>query len=241
MRVLIVDDEAPLRRMVRLALDSEHTVDEVDTAEAALRQLAGHGPYDVILLDQKLPAASGLEVLPELKRLAPDATVVMLTAHASLDLATAALAAGARHFLAKPMTPELLRGAVAAARPRHERVSQSPVHVQGENAVTLNGFVIEDGQRTRVKPDGASEHVFTVRHALEGWVEEVAVTLEPGAFRGSGRPGVPTGSRLARLVARRALAEHIWREGLLPEERRLAIDAVAREDVEAALEEEKRG
>ena len=38
MRVLIVDDEAPLRRMVRLALDSEYTVDEVDTAEAALRR-----------------------------------------------------------------------------------------------------------------------------------------------------------------------------------------------------------
>ena len=55
--------------------------------------------------------------MPAIRQRLPQARIVMLTAYASLDLATSALARGASHFLAKPLTPALLRAAIAAARP----------------------------------------------------------------------------------------------------------------------------
>ena len=105
MRVLIVDDEPVLRRMVRLTLEEAHEVREAEDGATALEAVRTHGPFDVVLLDQKMPGMQGVDVLAELRRIAPDTRVIMLTAHASLDLATAALAGGASHFLAKPMTP----------------------------------------------------------------------------------------------------------------------------------------
>ena len=68
-----------------------------------------------------MPGIDGLETLRQLKARVPEACVVMVTAFASIELAVDAMRLGATDFLRKPMTPEMLRGAVAAAmasRPR---------------------------------------------------------------------------------------------------------------------------
>ena len=235
MRILIVDDEPVLRRMVRLTLDEAHDVREAEDGPSALEALTTHGPFDVVLLDQKMPGPQGIDVLAELRRLAPDTRVIMLTAHASLDLATAALAGGASHFLAKPMTPALLRAAVAAVRP-HQGPSTGPARV--EHTITLNGFAIDPAYRARVDKDGSATHVFRVAHIVGGWTRDAEVRVAPDAFRRSGRPDVAVGSRLAALVARRVLADQLWREGVLPEAGGLQVRAVTAAQMAAALEED---
>jgi CheY-like chemotaxis protein len=235
MKILIVDDEPVLRRMVRLTLDGEHQVTEAADGDAALAALTASGPYDVILLDQKMPGKSGVDVLVEVKRLAPATRVIMLTAHASLDLATEALSRGASHFLSKPMTPALLRAAVAAAGP-HPPAVAAPGH--SGHTITLNGFAVDAGLRTRVERDGTAVHTFTVSQVVGGWSKEIDVLVTSKAFRNSGRPDLPVGGRLAGLIARRALASHLWRDGMLPEAGTLRLGDIGPSDVAEALRED---
>src|SRR5262245_23296630 len=116
MRVLIIDDEPHIRHMMRLTLEvSGYEVDEAGSGEEGIAKL-GDGPaHDVIVLDQKMPGIDGLETLRRIKAMAADARVLMVTAFASVELAVDAMKLGATDFLRKPMTPEMLRGAVAAA------------------------------------------------------------------------------------------------------------------------------
>lgn len=238
MRILIVDDEPTLRRMVRLTLEDTHEVHDAVDGAAALTAIADHGPFDVVLLDQKMPGMQGTEVLAEIRRLAPSTRVVMLTAHASLDLATAALAGGASHFLAKPMTPELLRAAVAAARTPSVDVTPASAG-RKEHAITLNGFAIDAAFQTRIESNGSAVHVFRVSHVVSGWTKQVEVHVSRDAFKRSGRPDVAVGGRLAALVARRLLADQLWRDGVLPDAGGLTATNVTAEQLSAALQEDR--
>jgi signal transduction histidine kinase len=72
-------------------------------------------PADIILLDHILPDTNGLEILDSLGKRSLDLLVIMITAYASLETAVSATRRGAYDFLAKPFTPEELRGAVRKA------------------------------------------------------------------------------------------------------------------------------
>jgi CheY-like chemotaxis protein len=235
MRVLIVDDEPVLRRMVRLTLEETHEVREAEDGVSALEAVRTHGPFDVVLLDQKMPGMQGVDVLAELRRIAPDTRVIMLTAHASLDLATTALARGASHFLAKPMTPALLRAALAASRPHPASLAGA---ARREHTITLNGFAIDAGHHARVERDGSATHVFRVAHVVGGWTKDAEVHVARDAFRQSGRPDVAIAGRLAALVARRVLADQLWQEGVLPEGGGLQVRAVSPAQLATALQED---
>src|SRR6202163_525117 len=122
MKVLIIDDEPHIRQMMRLTLETAgYDVDEAQTGEEGLTRFGDGREHDAILLDQKMPGIDGLQTLKRLEQRVPGACVIMVTAFASIELAVDAMKLGATDFLRKPMTPETLRGAVAAAlasRPR---------------------------------------------------------------------------------------------------------------------------
>jgi len=105
--ILVCDDEAVLRALIRASLDeSAHDVVEAKDGEEAL-ELARSAPPDLILLDMMMPGRSGIEVLAELRgdaRLA-GVPVVMLTARTQEADRDAAAVAGATAFLAKPFSP----------------------------------------------------------------------------------------------------------------------------------------
>src|SRR5262245_3505808 len=127
MKLLIIDDEPHIREMMRLTLEAAgNQIDEAASGENGLAQFANGADYDVVLLDQKMPGIDGLQTLKRLKERAPDACIVMVTAFASIELAVDAMKLGATDFLRKPMTPETLRGAVAAAI-----ASRSPRPIKG--------------------------------------------------------------------------------------------------------------
>ena len=112
MRVLICDDEADVRMLYRHAFES-HGVDVSEASDgnecvaaATLTQ------PDLIILDLFMPERDGLSVLPDLVRLAPDSRVVIVTAHAAVDVFEHARAHGATTCLDKlgflPRVPQLI-------------------------------------------------------------------------------------------------------------------------------------
>ena len=108
-KILIVDDEPGIRFGVRDFLESEGLeVDEADSVASAERGVRDGHP-DAVILDHMLPDGTALDLLPRLKELDPSLPVVVLTGHASIDLAVRAVKEGADQFLAKPVElPALL-------------------------------------------------------------------------------------------------------------------------------------
>jgi two-component system response regulator AtoC len=107
-RILVVDDE----RLIRLTLEQGlanrgYAVLTADRAEDALR-IVRESPPDLVLLDIKLPDRDGSEILPEIRRLAPQTQVVMLTACESAEMAIQAFKDGAADFVTKPFDLENL-------------------------------------------------------------------------------------------------------------------------------------
>ena len=109
MRILVVDDEKNIRQAMATALEvMDHEVATASTGQEALRRMEA-GPFQVILLDLKLQQDSGLDLLGEITRRDPNASVVIVTAYASIETAVEAMRRGAFDFLAKPCTPEQVR------------------------------------------------------------------------------------------------------------------------------------
>ncbi len=101
-RVLVVDDEAGLRRSLERVLSSRgFIVDVAEDGEQAIAAVREREP-EVVLMDIMMPRMSGLEALTHIKKIAPHLEVVMMTAHADVDTAVAAVKSGAYDFLTKP-------------------------------------------------------------------------------------------------------------------------------------------
>jgi NtrC-family two-component system response regulator AlgB len=109
MDLLLIDDEVSLRRTMRSTLESMgHAVAEAAAGEQAVAQLRRQH-FDLAFLDLRLGRESGLDVLPALRREAPDLAVVLVTAYASVGSAVEAMRGGAFDYLPKPFTPNQLR------------------------------------------------------------------------------------------------------------------------------------
>lgn len=100
--ILIIDDEEPIAWALRRAFEREkYSVAVAANAEDGLSQ-AHKNPPDVVFLDVRLPGMDGLTALAELKKLAPAAAVIIITAHGNLNTAVKAVEGGAFDYLAKP-------------------------------------------------------------------------------------------------------------------------------------------
>jgi two-component system response regulator AtoC len=121
--ILVVDDESLIRFALAERLTGEgYRVIEADTAAAALAK--SEDGVDLVLLDYKLPDGDGIEVLKRLKERDADALVILLTAHASVDLAVEAMKQGAYHYANKPFNLDevvlLVEKALETTRLRRE-------------------------------------------------------------------------------------------------------------------------
>ena len=117
-RVLIVDDDDALRESLELVLAEEgYDVATAADGARALERIAAE-PIDIVLCDVRMPGMDGMELLPELVRRLPTATVVMMSAFGSGDLAVEALRRGAYDYLAKPFQPSEVLLTLRKARER---------------------------------------------------------------------------------------------------------------------------
>src|ERR1700688_5147532 len=110
--ILIVDDEPAARYSLRRALESNYSVAEADSAEAARDALAREQP-DLVLLDVVLPGQSGIEFLRWMREQGSEATVLMVSALDTAKTAVEALQLGAADYLVKGFELEELRQRVA--------------------------------------------------------------------------------------------------------------------------------
>jgi len=116
LHVLVVDDEPLIRWSVCEVLDeSGHEVAEARDGAAALRQLSEGTPFDVIVLDYRLPDSNDLRLLETIRRLMPDSAVIMMTAFGTPEMVAGALALGVFKVLAKPFDMHDLARLVAEA------------------------------------------------------------------------------------------------------------------------------
>jgi DNA-binding NtrC family response regulator len=123
-RVLVVDDEAPLTRALERLLTHEGF--EVTTALTGAGALQGiEREPDVVLLDLMLPDASGMDILQHIKRERPDIEVVILTGHGDVNTAVEALHAGAYHFLTKPCNNDAVVGLLGRAAERRRLIHRA--------------------------------------------------------------------------------------------------------------------
>lgn len=113
--LLIVDDEAAIRKLLRRRLSGEgYQCEEVDTAEQVLNTLATR-PIALVILDIKMPGKSGVELLPEVKSGYPDTAVIMATAVNDINVAIQCLKQGADDYICKPFNLEELSLAIQKA------------------------------------------------------------------------------------------------------------------------------
>ena len=115
LRLLFVDDEEELVSAVieRLEIRGIHGVG-VTSGEEALRRLAEE-PFDVVLLDVKMPGLSGIDVLRAIRRSHPATKVILMTGHGSAEDAEVGLRLGAAACLQKPVELDAMLEAARAA------------------------------------------------------------------------------------------------------------------------------
>lgn len=110
-RVLVADDEPHIGRIIQMKLEQgPYEVTLVSDGRAAMEELQGDEPIDVVLLDIMMPYASGLEVLAEARRLPHrrDTPIIILTAKGQDADRRQALELGATDFFTKPFSPKKL-------------------------------------------------------------------------------------------------------------------------------------
>ena len=241
-RILIIDDEEHIRRMMRLTLEAAgHAVGEAQDGPEGLKLYADGSAWDGVVLDQRMPGMDGLETLRRIKAISPRARVVMATAYASIELAVDAMKLGASDFVRKPMTPETLRNALAAALTKQiqepaaseqlaspTRETPSPATIE---TITMNGFSILDPDKdegqlpdqrqfTVVSPGGTHHEVLVqIDEEAVGYVERLT------------RRRLPPESSFWTGQARRLLGDYLWNEGDVPRSRKLALKQISRDEL----------
>ena len=117
--ILIVDDEPNVRLNYRITLETEgYDVFEASSAAVALEALVGRS-FDLAILDMRMPAMDGLQLLAKIREVGISVPVMIVTAYSDVPHAVQAMKMGAIDFLQKPLRPEELRRIVAEILKRH--------------------------------------------------------------------------------------------------------------------------
>jgi DNA-binding response OmpR family regulator len=245
-RILIIDDEENIRRVVRLTLEAAgYEIGEAIDGVQGLEYFADGSSWDAVVLDQRMPGMDGLETLRNIKERNPNARVVMATAYASIELAVDAMKLGATDFVRKPMTPETLRNAIDAALSKNPTGNVEPVRDGSAkeearpliDTITMNGFHVlcppntidyagyfPDERRFLVKSPNGDEREVTVKIDDESiaYVERMT------------RRNLPVESSFWTERALRTLTDYLWSNADVPGTNTLRMEPIDRDDLDSA-------
>jgi two-component system response regulator MtrA len=179
-KVLLVEDDARIRRALRLALiDENYEVIEAGTGEQGLAAMAAQKP-DIVLLDLMLPGMNGIDVCRAIRERG-GLPVIIVTARGESSNVVAGLEAGADDYVTKPLVAQELTARIAALL-RRSRPPSPP-----DRTVVVRGLEVLCGQG-RVRRDGVDLHLTKTEFRL---LCELAA--EPGV-----------------VVSREQLLERVW-------------------------------
>ncbi|WP_185267919.1 phosphate regulon transcriptional regulator PhoB [Halopseudomonas xiamenensis] len=153
--ILIVDDEAPIREMIAVALEMAgyHCL-EAENTQQAHASIIDAKP-DLILLDWMLPGTTGIELARRLKRddLTSDIPIIMLTAKGEEDNKIQGLEVGADDYITKPFSPRELVARLKAVLRRAGPVDdEAPIEVDGLHLDPVSHRVTIDGKPAEIGP-----------------------------------------------------------------------------------------
>ena len=142
-RVLVVDDEPSLRKVLQAQLGrAGYDVEAVSDGAEAIRRLE-EMPCDLVVSDLKMPGIDGLELLAHTRRFFPGLPLIVITAHGTVDSAVEALRLGAADYITKPFDLTELQGAVekalASERSRRRSLQDDDAWREGRGRYDLIG------------------------------------------------------------------------------------------------------
>ncbi len=164
-RVLVIDDERPIRRFLRASLTSHgYEVVEASTGEEALQMAANERP-DVIILDLGLPDIDGAEVTRQLREWTQTPIIILSVRERDQDK-IGALDAGADDYLIKPFSVGELNARIRVALRHSYKTETQPVfQVDGLRVDLVRRVVTLDGQEISLTPNEYELLKLLVRHA----------------------------------------------------------------------------
>ncbi len=126
-KILIIEDEAAIRRVLKKIISEENDTYEVEEAEDGLVgiDMITKSDYDLVLCDIKMPKMDGVEVLEKIKNLKPEIPVVMISGHGDLDTAVNTMRLGAFDYISKPPDLNRLLNTVRNALDKKELVVEN--------------------------------------------------------------------------------------------------------------------
>lgn len=126
-KILIIEDESAIRRVLRKIISEENDTYEMFEAEDGLEGLdkVKKEDFDLVLCDIKMPKMDGVEVLQKIKKLKPEIPVVMISGHGDLELAVNTMRLGAFDYISKPPDLNRLLNTVRNALDRKELVVEN--------------------------------------------------------------------------------------------------------------------
>lgn len=126
-RILIIEDEAAIRRVLKNIISEENKTYQVEEAEDGILgiELIAKTDFDLVLCDIKMPKMDGVEVLEKIKKLKPEIPVVMISGHGDLDTAVNTMRLGAFDYISKPPDLNRLLNTVRNALDRKELVVEN--------------------------------------------------------------------------------------------------------------------
>ncbi len=135
LRVLVVDDERPIRRFLRSSLASTYLVFEAENGEEALRMVSTNRP-DVMILDLGLPDVDGLEVTRRLREWT-EMPIIVISVRDREEEKVAALDAGADDYLTKPFSTVELMARIRVALRHRSQPENTPVYQSDRLTINL--------------------------------------------------------------------------------------------------------
>ena len=112
MQILIIDDEAHIRKTTAVTLETlGHDCEQASSSTEAI-SLMKKNSFDAAFLDLRLGAESGLDLIEKMLSIEPKLAVILFTAYSSIDTAVEAMRRGAVDYIAKPFTPEQIRQSI---------------------------------------------------------------------------------------------------------------------------------
>lgn len=128
-KILIIEDEAAIRRVLKKIISEENDSYQVEEAEDGLigLEMITKSDYDLVLCDIKMPKMDGMEVLEKVKKIKSEIPIVMISGHGDLDIAVNAMRLGAFDYISKPPDLNRLLNTVRNALDRKELVVENKI------------------------------------------------------------------------------------------------------------------
>ncbi|HLA82950.1 MAG TPA: sigma-54 dependent transcriptional regulator [Thermoleophilia bacterium] len=188
-RILAVDDEPDLRKLVRHALTQRgHDVRTAANGKEAMT-LLGQEEFDVVLLDLRMPEIGGIQLLRWAREMGIESEIIILTGHADVDTAIEAMRLGAYDYLSKPFRLQEVEQVVVKAAEKRE--------LRKENVVLRNVLARRETLPLLIGQSPAMKNVLQT-------VEKVAPTDSPVLIQGESGTGKELIARTIHLKSHRA-------------------------------------